>query len=312
MPMSVVRFALVRFGVLVSEKLGVCPLCMRASALGSVLAWVVYGGIRAARLDPILPAALVALTLIVALAFTTLIAAHLAAYMVRVARRTRRSRDGRGAGASSNHAFLSRREFFGLILRAGAYAAATAFLGPFAAFGQANTCAGKREPGYQRTETASGATKEEALGAFRAKAEQFCSLLCEDLDCGTDGGCVREGPIVVSEPECWPGILGGVVCQGEVKQCTCGCKKCKGSHDPLVFGDHAWGLGASDAAARGDLPVNARTMCDKICARHKDCLPPKTCKRNGEPVLGEIKSWKSGFNSYEARARLIKCPCDCA
>jgi len=303
-----VRLAFLRFRHRLRAKLGVCPKCMRASALGSVLSWALTAGI-ATRPDP--SPLLVGVCVLVAGAFSALIATHLVVYMVRIARAVRRRERAEPPVPAPGHRALTRREFAGVVLRAGAYAALVAFLGPLAARAQANTCTGKHEPDPRRTESASGNTKEEARQRFNEKAEEYCALLCEDLPCGVDGGCVRDGPVVVTVTSLDAGAISPWFCQGEVKSCTCACKKCSGTHGPLVFGETAWGGGLSEAAARSDLQTNARAMCDKICARHQDCLAPKTCKRVGSPSLGEIKAWKHASNLWEASAKLIQCACDC-
>jgi len=306
--MRVLRLAFQRFHHRFRAKLGVCPQCMRASAAGSVLSWGLTAGIAT---RPNFSPLIVDLCLMVACAFTALIAAHLTVYMVRVARAVRRREREEPPGLPPDHRILTRREFAGVVLRAGAWAAVVAFLGPLGALAQANKCTGKHEPNPRRTESGSGNTKEEALQRFREKAEDYCALLCEDLPCGVDGGCVREGPVVVTITSLEEGAINPWFCQGEIKSCTCACKKCQGTHGPLVFSENAWGFGLSEAEARADLQTNARAMCDKICARHKDCVAPRTCKRLGSPSLAEIKAWKHASNIWEASAKLIHCACDC-
>jgi hypothetical protein len=304
--MRVLSFAFLRIRALIRAKLGVCPRCMRASALGSVLSWALVAGLGAFTATPwlLLPA------LIVAIAFSALIAAHLVAYMIRTGRALCHRERAARAMHDPAHA-LTRRAFAGVVLRAGAWAALAAFLGPLAARAQANLCAGKQEPNPRRTEFGVGNTKAEALQRAQQKAEDYCALLCEDLPCGAAGGCVRDGPVVVTVLSLEPGALAPWDCEVEVKQCNCGCRKCSGTHGPLFYSENAWGLGTTEAEARSDLQTNAGKMCDKVCARNTDCIGPKTCKRVGSPRLAEAKAWKHASNIWEASAKLLSCNCDC-
>jgi TAT (twin-arginine translocation) pathway signal sequence len=294
----------------ISEKLGVCPFCMRASALGSIAAWSVYW--LSGWLVPglVAPAPIRFLLPLVAWSFTLLIASHLTAYMVRTARYMRSREAARVVAVARPFAGepMSRRDFMKTVLAAGAYAATIAVLGHVPSFGQA-TCAGKHDVDLT-IHLGIGGSEAIAREEYDLAADSRCDNYCSSFPCV--GGCVRStsAPRVRTPPECKELTGGGWQCTGKVKQCNCTCDKCFGDHSlNRVHGqDYAQGIGASAASAETDMMVDARKKCDKECERYKDCPTPQTCKRNGDPEMEGQFKW-GGLHGHQ---RVKRCKCHCA
>jgi hypothetical protein len=293
----------------ISEKLGVCPFCMRASALGTISAWTIYW--LAAWIAPwlVAPAPIRFLILIVAWSFTLLIASHLTAYMIRTARFLR-SREVRTASAAMQltDRTLTRRDFMKTVLAAGAYAATIAVLGHIPSFGQA-TCTGKHDVDFDIN--AFGGDEKAAREIYDEMVDARCDDHCSTFPCGTAGGCVRStvAPRVRAQPKCVPDGA-GFTCTGKVKQCNCTCNKCFGDHNlNKAHGrDYAHGIGSDPIESVDKMLEDARKKCDDECARYTDCSAPTTCKRNGDPPMDG--QWKQG--GVHTHQRIKHCKCHCA
>ncbi len=103
--------ALVLLRTLITTKLGACAFCIRTSLLSSLASWAVFAALS--WLVPGSPAA--KLALLPAVAFTTLFASHLAAYVVRVVLAYRTA--GRVAAGEPAASPADRRRFLVLAAR---------------------------------------------------------------------------------------------------------------------------------------------------------------------------------------------------
>jgi hypothetical protein len=301
----------------ISEKLGVCPFCMRASARGALAAWALYGVGRAMGPRLAAPPWVWLVLLAAAWAFTLLIAAHLVAYMARRAARLH-AMQRMVAREWNGRRLLSRREFVSRVLGAGAGAAAIAVFGHVPAQGGIINCPGKFD--MNRTETAPGDTNADAEANFLALADSICDFLCSTKICAS-GGCIRNSslPVVTSDKAFGPGVGGGRKCTGTIKQCNCTCGKCAQDHslNRFVGEDYASGSGLTNAAADAQMMANAREKCDQECGRYRDCSPnpPLNCKRNGDPVM-DPNTYKSDAPDphhayYYSTQRVKTCRCSC-
>jgi len=311
----------------VSEKLGVCPFCMRASALGSLASWAIYAGARLIHLDR-MPAGplLLALLAIVASCFTLLISAHLVAYMVRAARDIREferrptAQEVASPATTFPRSTLSRREFIRVVLGAGAYAAMIALLGTVPSFGQP-MCTDGVQPAPSDTILGRGDDDDEALEQMIDNANAFCEDWCNAKGCG-GLKCMHSGKPVITAPKCKTLSNGQRSCVTTVKGgCNCGCKACQGRHIPTnsIWGkEHiAEGAGVSAGAAQGMMEADAKTKCDNFCGKFSDCPaappPPKMCRRETDPQLGDRKTWEvpGDPNPFRVKARIKACQCKC-
>lgn len=303
----------------ISEKLGVCPFCMRASALGTLAGWAAYAGARWMHLDAVAGAR--AIPILIALAascFTVLISAHLVAYMMRFAREARglsrvtwSSRAGSKATIVEARS-LTRREFIGAVLGAGAYAASIAVFGsaPLSARVQ-DTCSangGMAEPPAPDN-VAAGYSPNDAQSTrdMLESAVWLCDNFCMELACAGGGRCLRAGPAVLSKADCRT-FEGQRLCSATVKRCQCGCNSCTGSHEPRPP-QSGFGVGGTQDAARQAAEADARAICDRFCAEFKDCNA-LTCKRDGDPQFGPNKHWPYQ-NAIQYKVRIVKCKCKC-
>lgn len=301
----------------ISEKLGVCPYCMRASALGSLASWTVYFLIGFAARWIVLPDTVRLLVLAGACAFTLLISAHLVAYMVRIGRRVRSCQTAVAAASTSSERVVSRREFMSTVLAAGAAAAAVAVLGHVPTYGQAGGCEGKYD--MDADAIGIGGDETEARESYDDFVDGRCDSFCKDKPCPGGDGCVRStvAPRVRTQPKCEPGVGTTWVCRGKVKQCSCTCSHCFGDHSlhRWLGSDYANGYGLTQAEAEAEMIKEAREMCTKECERYQNCLAPKICKPAGEPDLDyQTKKWggSSPNSSGWSTARIKKCHCNCA
>ena len=320
--MGRLRSSLRRVAGVIQRKLGVCPYCMRASALGAVVGWILY--LASALLSSWLLSLLV---LLAASAFTLLIAAHLVAYMVRVGLHLRH-RDRMTRPASGG---LARREFLGLILKAGAYALAVALLPSARLFAQAGAC--QKQDGTPKshdvatkpptfTETAMfisplTAAEEEVLKQARAKCKAVCDAKACDAAQGTT--CVAlepvRGPLTCKESQDQPGFFR---CSTEVKQCPCKCYTCQDNTPPApyneAYGEES-GVGTGDEGP--NMEADGKAKCDEFCKKIK-CPPPpadRVCKQNPNknPNYGKRKTGRNQHsNKRYSRAPITKCQCICA
>ena len=293
----------------IARKLGVCPFCMRASALGAIAGWGVFALLSFFTAHPLLliPA------LVIALAMSVLIAAHLAAYMARSAREVHHYN---ATAVSGERRAIARREFIAIVLRAGAYAATIAVFGRVPAFGQADTCTGKHDEMYPLTVESTGTTKAEAIAEYWQLVQGECDDWCEEPFNSCPGGtaCVQAGTPVASKPECekpfsiWQ-------CEGTLKQCTCVCMRCNGKHRPPGAPtpndglDYVSEAGANQGAARAAIAASVKVNCDKVCAKFKDCTAPKKCKRTGFATT-KPKFWPVS-DGMRGSTRIKFCKCNC-
>lgn len=151
------------------------------------------------------------------------------------------------------------------------------------------------------------------MQVFADSARLACRGFCESLSCGATGNCASVGAVLVSQPDCQRSDTGWWTCTARIKQCTCGCEPCAGSHKPSV--NHRWAHGymASPDGALMKMREAARKICDEECARYRDCQAPADCKRAGEPQLGEEKTWSQPEGDlWGASAEIKKCHCGCA
>ena len=300
----------------ISEKLGVCPFCMRASALGSLASWAIVVGARLMHVERI-PAGplLLALLVIVAWCFTLLICAHLVAYMVRVARDVRACEhrhtapDVASPATALDRSTLSRREFMRVVLGAGAYAATIAVLGTVPTFGQAQPCTATIEPTFPDNIAAgAGANDGEATGNLRQGAVLVCDALCDERTCAGGSRCLQKGPPVLTQPKC-QAAGGQRHCSASIKRCSCGCTPCAGSHEP-AFPMSGYGIGANQGTAGAAAEADAKQLCDNFCNRFKNCQPLE-CVRDSDPQLGERKVYHIQ-NIVHVKIRIKRCKCKCA
>jgi len=298
---------------LVSEKLGVCPFCMRASALGSLASWAIYVGARLTHLDR-MPAGplLLALLVVVASCFTLLICAHLVAYMVRTARDIRAfehrpaAQEVTSPATTLDRSTLSRREFVRVVLGAGAYAAAIAVLGTVPTFGQAQPCTATIEPTFPDN-IAAGAGAEAATDLAQG-AVLVCDALCDERTCAGGSRCLQKGPPVITQPKC-QGAGAQRFCSASIKRCSCGCTPCAGTHEP-AFPMSGYGIGANQGTAGPAAEADAKRLCDNFCNRFKNCQPLE-CVRDSDPQLGERKVYHIQ-NVVHVKIRIKRCKCKCA
>jgi len=297
----------------ISEKLGVCPFCMRASARGAIAAWALYALGRAFERRVAVPPLAWTLLLACAWAFTLLIAAHLVTYMARRAVRIRaiERRVGRDRPAGR---VLTRREFASLVLGAGAAAAAIALFDYVPAQGGIVNCPGKFD--MNRTVPGGGPTNADAEEDFLALEAAICDVYCATKICAS-GGCVRNTVVapVHSEKTYGPGPSGRT-CTATIKQCNCTCSVCSADHSLNRWGgrDYAVGVDTTQATAEAKMKESARAMCEKECARYRDCHPnpPLNCKRNGEPTMDpDTYKHYGGGGVVLVEQRVKTCHCSC-
>jgi hypothetical protein len=297
----------------VSEKLGVCPFCMRASARGALVAWSVYWLGRALDHQAAVPAAAWALLLAGAWAFTLLIVAHLIAYM---ARRASRIRAIERSIAHDRHRgrVLTRREFVSLVLGAGAMAAAIAVFGHVPAQGGIVNCPGKFD--MNREASGFGGTNRDAEDDFHDLVDAICDTLCSTKIC-TSGGCVRNSNVPRVHTEKKYGPSGAHrTCTATIKQCSCSCSVCTAPHSLNRWAgqDYAGGVDITEGIAAGKMMEDARKKCDQECGRYRDCHPnpPLNCKRNGDPEM-DPNTYKAdpGPGIVWVYQRVKNCRCSC-
>jgi hypothetical protein len=120
----------------IDAKLGRCPLCMRVSLLGGVIAWAAFALLLLASA----PVPLIGTSGIVAAALTLMTLAHFAAYELRVARSIRALQRESRLATSDLRLDIGRREFLGTMARAGVAFALTAALGRSFGFALQGAC----------------------------------------------------------------------------------------------------------------------------------------------------------------------------
>jgi hypothetical protein len=311
--MGRLRSGLDWFRALIERKLGVCPYCMRASALGSIIGWLLF-----AVAWLFLPSrSLQILLLVGASAFTLLISAHLVAYLVRVGLSLReRDRIIRSANPAVGQG-LARREFLALVLKAGAYALAVALF-PGARVAQAANCVGNHDvsgdpeiafPAGANTYTSPRSAAEAGLiAAVKAKCDALCAAKTCDANpptCLSSGVPVRD-PMDCTESDQNPGFWR---CTAIVKQCPCKCFTCV-EQKPPPPGDFGYGIGADAGAAGTAAEADADAKCKAFCEQIKCSPASKVCKSLGK-TLEKKKPGKLPNNDRTSRAGIRACQCAC-
>jgi len=299
---------------LVSEKLGVCPFCMRASARGAIAAWALYALGRAFERRLAVPPFAWTLLLACAWALTLLIAAHLVTYMARRAARIRAIERGVGRDRPPNR-LLTRREFASLVLGAGAAAAAIALFDYVPAQAGIVNCPGTFD--MNREGLGFGTTDTEADESFKDSEATICDLFCATKICAS-GGCVRNTvvPPVHGDKKFGPGPLNSRRCTATIKQCSCTCSTCSGDHslNRWLGSDYASGAANNLLGATAEMMKQAREKCDKECGRYRDCHPnpPLNCKRNGDPAMDPdtLKHYGEAGTIWVTQ-RVKTCHCSC-
>jgi len=296
------RFAWIR--ELIIRKLGVCPYCMRAAALGTIVSWVLYS--IAAISVPGQPLSL--LPLVAASCFTLLLSAHVIAYMVRYALRLRAHDRLARAGEIPGSRGIDRRQFLSLVLQAGAYALAVAVVRAMPAFGQAVNCAGAHNQATvppTMTQSRNFTTEAAAYADFQAMIKAKCDAFCGARNCGGPS-CLPSADAVVGKIDCAQISPGVFRCEGELKQCTCGCYSCVRNAPPPPYNE-AYGEGAAGAEI-GAMQADSDQKCADFCARIT-CPAPKNCVRTGT-TRGTHKAW-GPVASRKAKAPIKACTCKC-
>ena len=307
--MNVVGPILLRIRALFSRKLGVCPFCMRTSGLGTLIAWALYAG--AALVFPHGLARI--LLLILAVAFTLLLSAHIAAYVARAVIRWRACRGLLEDGDRDADSGLRRREFLRLVMHASAYAIAFSLPGAARVFGQMfPPCAGihGQTGNPDAAISTAGADAAGARDNYVLRAQRICDAYCASYvfhsPCGPVQTCVQSAPPVVAEPTIKPGVFSA---DGRVKECTCACKGCPGERIPMAPGNIAQGSDPVPATADQKMEDDAVAKCNVICERNTDCLLPNDCKHTGH-TLGKKKHFAHA-GVITAEAPILSCTCDC-
>ena len=312
---TMIQSLVLRFRNLVARKLGVCPFCMRTSALGSLGLWLLYTAMRI-----LLPGLLLAtLVLIPATAFSLLFLSHLVAYMIRAGARLRAHRRAVARRQGLEPPDSSRREFLATALRAGGYALVISFLGDTAIFGQVGNCDGTFKPKLGSIYVESTSI-ELARKLYAEDAIRVCDRECGVRDCTEGRMCLQSEATkpVPGEPECKETLPGSgtFYCYGKVKECTCACNVCDGDHRVPDYNGYkppgGAGEGPNGPAAEGAANQNALDQCATWCSRFENCEPPKRCKCNGL-VVGEFKNWpKHGAPGvFKGWVPLKKFKCKC-
>lgn len=285
-----------RVRALFSRKLGVCPFCMRSAGLGTLLAWALY----AAGSFAFPHRTVRTILLVAAVAFTTLMLAHIVAYVARVLvhvrgldRRVKRAAPLPGAG-------LGRREFIDLALRASVYAIVFSLPGADRVFAGALPCEMEHNP-FDPGANSMGARADVERGiAERAKetCDNYCADLTQHFGCAPGATCVQvKAPDVHKDCKALGG--GQVKCHTFVKGCFCGCRSCNGEYVPIPPDDEAVGNTPAQMAA------DSAAKCTKLCEKLKNCMEPRVC------YASHVTRGDSKHTGGKDRAPILKCKCEC-
>jgi len=314
--------SLSRLWLLISMKLGRCPYCMRASARGTLAAWVALGIVSLVWSHSMLHG----LALLVALGFTALLLAHMAAFTWRAVPHVVRSI---GWPPAPQHS-AERREFLGEAMKVGATAVALSLL----SFGRVvlvradtNRCKTQR---LNQFLSASGSDTDEAKRNLELQARTFCDDLCRDKWCAPSTKTCK----LISVPSferkgglelgaCSGGESGssggmsGVSCVAFLHLCDCDCEgdfispNCAG---PNVFDVTA--EGATEEEARANLLEQAVADCSAVCSK-KD----QDCEARNRFCVSRSRGYQVGIRRCDPHPKKsgvfictgrVICPCECA
>jgi hypothetical protein len=300
---------------LVARKLGVCPFCMRASLLGTVAGWSAYTLVRFARAGRLLPA----LLLVAACCFTLLLLAHLVAYMVRVAIRLRSYDRLARTGLVDGAAPLGRRRFLALVLQAGAYALAVAFLRALPVSAQGSPCKGTHDVATSPptpVESDIFGTEAAALADQAAKEKAKCDSFCAQRNCAPNANCLTSAAPTLGNLE-WLHHEGGMYqCRREVKSCSCDCYACtsigeNSSGQPVPW---PYGEATGDGGPGAEVPAmedDALAKCEQLCAKITKCPQGQTCKAVGKTLGKHKPPYDIGGGLRRVSAKIRECQCRC-
>ena len=308
---------------LIARKLGVCPYCMRASAVGAVIGWVLYAIASIAVPNRWVLAGLLA----GASCFTLLFSAHLVAYMARHAVRMRSAERIMHPGVHWG-AGMGRRQFLGLVLKAGAYALTIAFFRPVPALADAATCKKGRDmatnpatvtrskmfANFNNASAAQQLAYDDLIATFRS----LCETACTAVNCMTDptSTCYPSGDpdfdfkqYGLVQPT--PGNPNGWYAEAELKKCPCDCYVCGKVAPPSPFDvGHGEVPGNDPGTAGTRAENNADQKCTDFCAKITACGASKTCQKTGKLNGEHKKPWHDDGKTKASQA-IRQCICKC-
>ena len=217
---------------LLNQKLGRCPKCMGSSILGSVLSWLAVAGCYMLWPNRIA----LTLGLIVACAFTILMATHVVVHMMRVAALRRYLATAQPEPTSAEPT-MPRREFAISVARSGYLFASAALLSL---------------PMFQRAALAAKGGKGGGGGGASLPWCNYTFAAFDSLICGGIAGC--------PQPICVPSSILGGICPSVVLCTESGCSVylCGGSQDSSCIGT---GLKHGATCAGAALPDQSCSQC---------------------------------------------------
>ena len=301
------------FRALAAQKLGVCPFCIRAAGLGVTISWAGAIALRIFWPQPLVLAA----ALVLAVAFSLLLLAHLVAYSVRVARELRDFQEGRLPIRPPRDYDASRRRFLLRVAQAGVGMLALSLLGPRAASAIPfmDPCAGRYNPDAENIGV--GDDEAAAKANYEAMALSYCNGFCFLRECAAGSQCERvgrENVKMATKPVChFDADRGFWICTGKVVFCECACQQCEKAAKPPWPQDGIAGGGPTKREAEDQCAAAAVRSCDDYCARlFLACPGPPECRRDpNQQVVHNCKCRQTGQNSWFCEGAVKRCNCRC-
>jgi hypothetical protein len=294
-----------------AAKLGVCPFCVRTALYGALASWLVVAGFAAFWPQPLAPAVAV----IVASAFSMLVAAHVAAHLWRVSSGLKEiEQEVRTTGPAGQDFAIGRRQFLGTVAKAGAAFTLIALTGKSFAL-TVRAQGGCANVSAANPVCADGGDDNTAIANLFAVAQTACDTLCSTLACAAGSKCLRNGApsFNVFEAQCSDNALGGRTCCVRV-ECPCGCKSCQ---DGVPADTAVSGKAGNKGDAWSQMKANAEAACLAYCEKVDSCPPAKPkCKTNGTAKV-EAKQNKDCLQTsknpveWTCTGKITNCPCQC-
>lgn len=296
--------------VRLAAKLGICPFCVRASIYGALASWIVVAGLGALWPQPVA----MALSVIVASAFSLLVVAHIAAHVWRVSSGLRQFEKAVRTTTPDREFAIGRREFLGTAAKAGVAFTLIALAGrSFSLTVRAQGGCANVSPA--NPVCADGPDDNTAIANLYAATRTACDALCPTLGCAVGSKCLRSGAPLYNPfvAQCSDNGRGGRTCCVQV-ECPCACKSCK---DGVPADAVVSGKAGNKGDAWSQMKANAEAACVAYCDKVDSCPAAKPlCKTNGAAKVDanqkkDCRQTSTDPVEWTCTGTITNCPCQC-